>query len=138
MTATVASVDLKSRTLALHGPGGHLETLHVDDAVPSLGLVRKGDRVRVSYHRAAELTVRKVKPGARAEKTPRGRSLVARIAALNPKEGTVTIEQPGGRSMTLEVDDFSHFEGLRMGDPVAMTYTEARAVSVERVRPTGK
>lgn len=124
LTGRVVSVDLKTRMLALRGPGGHVKTVHVDEAVTALTEVKKGDRVRITYHRAAEVSVRKV-DHPRANPAPVAGRLhlvvTAPIATINRKERTVTLKREGS-PMTIDVEDLSHFDKLKVGDLVELTY----------------
>jgi hypothetical protein len=54
------------------------------------------------------------------------------IDAIDKEKGTVTLKGPKGRTITLDVQDKSKFDVIKVGDPVVATYTEAVAFQVRK------
>jgi hypothetical protein len=152
VTATVTAIDLPERLVTLRGPKGNLFTVQADEEVRNLPQVEVGDRVVVRYYEAiaAELassgeeasaaaTAMRAPPGAKP-----GAGLGQRVTAtveivdVDPATHTVSFTDPDGIAQTIavrdpEMQDF--VETLKAGDEVAVTYTEALAISVEPASP---
>src|SRR5262245_12182409 len=77
------------------------------------------------------------KSSASAEKMP-GRGVAqavtvrGTISAIDKDKGTVTLKGPKGREVTLDVQDKSKFDVIKVGDPVVATYAEAIAIQVKK------
>lgn len=54
------------------------------------------------------------------------------ITAVDKENKTISIKGEGGRTLTLDVQDPSKFETVKVGDPVVGTYYEAVAVQVRK------
>jgi hypothetical protein len=54
------------------------------------------------------------------------------ISAIDKEKSTVTLKGPKGRTITLDVQDPSKLDVLKVGDPVVGTYIEAIAVEVKK------
>ena len=149
ITATVEAIDLKKRLVTLRGPEGNSETIHVDDSVKNLPQVRKGDQVVATYYESVAVRVMKpgtAKPGitgaeglerAKPGEKPAGVgtrtvTLTATITAIDRKKQTATLKGPKGKSVTVHVKDPTRLEGVKVGDLVEITYTEALAIAVEK------
>jgi hypothetical protein len=156
ISATVESIDLPKRLVSLRAPNGEKATVEVSPEVRNLEQVRAGDKVVVRYYEALAATFKK-----RGESTTIGRvdqkDAVARaepgqkpgaavgtavsttvvIEAVDRDRNTVSFTGPAGLLRTVNVVDPSaqkFISGLKKGDEVEITYTEALAISVE---PTG-
>ncbi len=151
-TATVTAIDLPERLVTLRGPEGNLFTVQASEEVRNLPQLEVGDRVVVRYHEAiaaemakpgqeasASATAMRAPPGAR----PGGElaqeiTTMVEITDLDPATHTVSFTDPDGLSQTIAVQDpemQDFVETLKVGDEVAITYTEALAISVEPASP---
>jgi len=152
LTATVQAIDLAKREVTLKGPLGNEVTFSVDQRVKRLDEVKVGDQVRADYYVSIAAEVRKPTPEEEkdplvvldaAGKAPPGTSpaagglrrfkVVATIEGLDRPTETVTVKGPRGRYLTTRVADPSRLTQVHIGDHVVITYTEALAVSVEKV-----
>lgn len=73
------------------------------------------------------------KPGA----TPAGVgarevTVTVSIEAIDTKRHTVTFKGPAGNLATIKAENPKNLEKVKVGDRVAITYSEALAVSVEK------
>lgn len=143
--ATVQSVDLATRKITLKGPHGNTFTCAVDERVRNLPQVKEGDRVALTYREAA--AVRVVKKAEQAEQDevvvqapagekPKGgvvreASMTAEIVAIDKARGTVTLRASDGDVTTVTVRRPERLAGLKVGDLLWISYSEALAVSVE-------
>jgi Cu/Ag efflux protein CusF len=145
---TVDAIDKEKGTVTLKGPKGRTVTLEVRDPA-KLEAVKVGDPVVATYVEAVAFQVRKAgtaAPGASVQETrvgskpgetpagAIGREVTATvtITALDKKAGTVTIKGPLGNTETFKVKDPKNLEGVKVGDLVDITYTQALAVALEK------
>lgn len=152
ITATVEKIDLKNRLVTLKGPQGNEVTIHVDKRVKNLPQVKKGDEVVVDYlesiavdlHKAGEPPevaaaggIATAKPG----EMPGGIAVkrvraTATISAIDAAKSSVTLTGPRGNAFPVKVKDASRLEGLKVGDAVDVTYTQALAIAVKKPTKT--
>ena len=80
-------------------------------------------------------------PAAPAPAKPEGKPAVGEarqvkvrgtISAIDKEKSTVTLKGPKGRTITLDVQDPTKLDVLKVGDPVVGTYIEAIAVEVKK------
>lgn len=154
VSATVEKLDLDKRLLSLRDEAGEVFTVEVSPEVRNLAQVREGDRVVAQYYQA--LGVRLSTPdspeaatidlaGERAEPGERpagaiGTRLTIPVTIVSAREDgkVVTFYREDGLLRVLEVKRPAAQEfvrGLKEGDKVEITYTEAVAVAVEPVSP---
>jgi hypothetical protein len=148
VTATVAAIDVPGRLVTLRGPEGKLFTVEAGEEVRNLPQVEVGDRVVVRYYEAIAAQV--AEPGqetsasATAMRTPLGAkpgaglaqevTATVKIRALDLAKHTVSFTDPEGLAQTITVQEpqmRDFIKTLKVGDEVAVTYTEALAISVE-------
>ena len=75
--------------------------------------------------------------GAKSEAKPavgEARQVTVRgtISAIDKEKSTVTLKGPKGRTITLDVNDPTKLDVLKVGDPVVGTYIEAIAIEVKK------
>jgi hypothetical protein len=152
VTATVAAIDVPARLVTLRDPEGNLFTVQAGEEVRNLPQVEVGDRVVVRYYEAVAAQV--AKPGqkasasATATRAPVGAkpgaglaqqvTATVKIVALDLANHTVSFTDPEGLAQTITVQEpkmRDFIKTLKVGDEVAVTYTEALAISVEPASP---
>jgi hypothetical protein len=153
-TATVVSVDAATRMVRLRGAEGRSWVVQAGPDVRNFGQVKVGDLVKVRYTEAVAAEV--VKPGTGVTSTAATAALqraevgaqpgatgtmsmkgVVKVAALDTVNNTVDISTSDGTVRRIKVVDPKAQEfirGLRVGDEVQLTFSEALAVSVEPAR----
>lgn len=153
-TATVEAIDPATRLVRLRGADGRTRVVQAGPDVRNFGQVKVGDVVRVRYTEAIAAEVVKPgtgvtstgpalstqraavgeRPGASATVSMQG---VVRVAAVDTATDTVDIVGHDGVARRIKVVDPKAREfirGLRAGDEVQLTFTEAIALSVEPAR----
>jgi hypothetical protein len=94
-----------------------------------------------SVYATAALGQTSTAPAAPAPAKPEGKpamgearqvKLNGTISAIDKEKSTVTLKGPKGRTITLDVQDPSKLDALKVGDPVVGTYIEAIAVEVKK------
>jgi len=151
VTAVVESIDLAKRAVLLRGPKGGLQTVFVGEQVRNLDQVKAGNRVTIAYREAWAADI--VAPG-----TPGG-APAAVLGAVRAPQGAMPAGAVGGqvqtrvmiRSVDLENNMVTFvrpdglvrmvavrrplgqqfIRGLKPGDEVDLTYSEALAISVQ-------
>ena len=146
---TVAAVDKDAGTVTLRGPKGRTVTIEVKDK-QKLDMIKVGDPVVAAYVEAVAFRVQKAGSGAtpgvttqetrissKPGETPAGavgREVTATvtITAIDKKARTVTVKGPQGGTETIKAKDPKNLEGLKVGDMVEITYTQALAISLDK------
>lgn len=147
VTATVASVDLATRTVELKGADGKTASIVVPASIENLDELKVGDTVTATY--AVALAAEILKPGEQAApaavsaaKQGGGEivsaqqvSALVKIDSIDLATNSVTLTGPKGNTRTLKVkrpELQEKLKTLKPGDQVQITYTEAMAITVER------
>jgi len=153
LQATVKSIDYKTRQAVLEGEAGQLVTIEASEEVARFDQVRAGDKVKAEYwayvsaefreptpaEKAAPLVVL-AKAGKAPADFPPGAAIGALVRAVVTVEAIVrptsevTIRGPRGQYLTLPVQDKKLLEDLQVGETAVVTYAEALAFSLEKVR----
>jgi hypothetical protein len=150
-TATVESVDQAARVVVLRDAKKNPIVVYAGPEIRNLAQIKTGDRVVVRYQEAILAEV--VKPGTGATGIERSGATVRAAPGERPYSGTVEqvrttvkiyevdpyanvveVTGPSGYNRRISVMDPNAREfirGLKPGDEVEMTFTEARAISVE-------
>jgi hypothetical protein len=146
-TATVVSVDQKTREVTLKDDQGRVFSFVAGKEVKNLPQVKPGDIVTATYREGLVYEVKKggtagtstttTTMGARPGSMPAGviaerTTVTVKINAIDPKVPSVTFTGPAGNTYTMKVKDPSMLQGVTAGDTVDITYVEAYAIKVER------
>ena len=147
VTATVTKIDQKTREVTLKAEDGEEYSFVASDDVKNLAQVKQGDVVTVTYAEALAYEVKKggqaVAPatavaGGSAAPGMKPKGAIARqttvtvlITAIDSKVPSVTFQGPKGNTRTIKVLHPEKLQGVKVGDTVEITYTEALAVKVE-------
>ena len=149
---TVEAIDKENHTVTLKGPKGGTLTLTVQDP-KKLEAVKVGDPVVARYYESLAIQVRKAgqaTPGASSQEavvsskpgeTPGGAvgrqvTVTVTITSIDAKAQTVTVKGPRGNVETVKVRDPKNLVGVKVGDLVELTYTQALAIALDK--PAGK
>jgi ribosomal 50S subunit-recycling heat shock protein len=145
-TATVTKINQKTREVTIKMEDGMEHDFVAGPEVKNLAQVKKGDVITIKYTEALAYQVREhgapgvttteastsaakgERPAAAAAKQT---TVTVKITAIDPTVPTVTFMGPRGHSETIHVKDPEKLKGVKVGDMVDITYTEAIAISVE-------
>jgi hypothetical protein len=149
MKATVQDVDPEKKTVTLKGQDGNIVHLTLPNA-RNLSQLKKGDVVTADFYQSTAVAL--AKPG----ETPTGRQEeeflavpekgqmpggtavrtikeTATIEKINAKKREVTLRGAEGNTVKLKVDPrVTNLDQFKKGDQIAVTYTEAVAISVAK------
>ena len=147
ITAKVAKIDHKTREVTLKADDGQEYSFVASEEARNLDQVQVGDVVTITYAEAFVYEVQKggqaadqgtVVAGGRAAAGEKPAGVIAQetkvtvwITAIDPKVPSVTFKGPGGNTRTIKVLHPEKLEGVKVGDTVEVTYTEALAISVD-------
>jgi ribosomal protein S1 len=146
VTATVLKVNQKTREVTIKTKDGKEHTFVAGDNVKNLAQVKKGDIITAVYTEAIAYEVKKhgtagvqtttaaasAKPGEKpAGGVAQQTTVTVTITAIDKKAETVTFMGPRGNKETVKVRDPKNLNGVKIGDMVDITYTEALAIRVD-------
>ena len=150
-TATVEAIDQSTREVVLRDAQGHQMLVKVGPEVRNLAQVKPGDRVVVRFTEGfaaevvkpgtgvagvqADTTVARAAPGERpAAGVEQQIRTTVTVYDVDPYANTIEVTGPRGYNRRLKVKDPQAIEfirGLKKGDEVEVTFSEALAISVE-------
>jgi hypothetical protein len=158
---TVEDIDRNHRTLAVRSPDGERTTMSVPADMQGFEKLKKGDKIDVDYYRSVAVSVLPAGSAAAANQpreqsqrmmnghangggnsgggtAMKGRQITssAEVVSVNRRDNSMQVKGPGGKTQTVNVQDPSlqkKMQGLKPGDVVQVTYTEA---VVAAVRPS--
>ncbi len=148
LTATVDSVDAKTRTVVLKNDQGQLAPMKVGKDVPNFGKIKKGDIFVVEYAQAVAVglvaapkgtqpgvsATRTVKVQDQANKKPFAEEIdtiyaTAKIKSIDAKARTAELTTPDGKTLKVKVDKaVLGLENFKVGDEVLVEYVQDMAV----------
>ena len=148
-TATIQAIDSTKRLVTLRDEKGQDDTYSVSPDFKRFNELKVGDTVKMEYHEAVVLEIRKPgeKPSAGAVSAmergkgalPSGRLSVqdtatVTVKAIDPAVPSVTVATSDGRTVTRKVENKKNLEGVKVGDLVDITYSRALVMSIERAK----
>lgn len=145
-TATITAINHTTRVVTLKDAQGNVEDIVCGPGVKRFNELKVGDSVTFSYHAAVVYQI--VKPGEKPGAAPAGAAVVrgqgvkpsgavtqqkkatVTVEAIDVAAPSVTVKTADGHTMTAQVEDKKHLEGLKVGDQIEVTFTEAFMVTV--------
>lgn len=146
--ATVKDIDYKTRKVTLQSIDGDEFSFIAGDKIKNLDQIKKGDTVVANYTEAVVVeighqgkakapTSTTVTKSARPGSKPQGgitRQVTTSviISAIDKKTPSVTFKNADGETETFKVIHPERLQGVKVGDKIDITYTEALALKVEK------
>jgi hypothetical protein len=148
-TATIQAIDKANRLVTIKDESGAEDTVYVGPDVKRFDEVKVGDKVKLTYNESLVMQVRK--PGDPAP-TAGGQTNVARstgapgvtlsrqqttsveVLAIDQKLPSITVKTADGRTVTRKVEDRKNLEGVKVGDKIDITYTQAVVLALEPMK----
>ena len=150
LTATVVKVDQDTRMITLRSTDGEEATIEAGPEIKNLAQLHAGDVVTAHFQRALALELLpagSASTGVAVEGgvvgAPKGEkpgmtgghsvTIVAKLAAVDMKNHTVTLQGDNGEKQVIEVKDparQARMSQLKVGEMVRITYVEALAITV--------
>ena len=140
-------IDYATRLITLRDADGNVDIMLCGPEVQRFDALKVGDKVTFRYYESVVFQIRK--PGdttprpadnAGVVRTPGERpgatmsqQMTARVTveAIDMKVPSVTVRTEDGRKMAHKVENARNLEGVKVGDRVEITYTQALAISVK-------
>jgi Cu/Ag efflux protein CusF len=147
-TATIEAISHDTREITLKTQDGQMETMVAGPEIKRFGELKIGDTVTFRYMESTAFVIRKAgqpAPVAPSSDTAMSRGTGARpsgtiskqqtatvtIKAIDLKVPSVTVLTDEKKTVSFKVDNVKNLEGLKVGDKVDITYTEAIMISVK-------
>jgi Cu/Ag efflux protein CusF len=148
-SATITAINHSARVVTLKDAQGNLEDFQCGPEITRFNELKVGDTVTFSYHAAVVLQV--ARPGDKSA-APAGAAVtrgqgakpsgaVTRqqkasviVEAIDQTAPSVTVRTAKGHKMTALIEDKKNLEGLKVGDKVDITFTEALMVTVDSAK----
>ena len=145
-TLTITAIDQKTRSVTLKSANGDEDTYTVGPAVQRFNQLKVGDRINATYQEALVFEVRK--PGATSTaggttaageryKNQVGGAIGAAhtttvtVKAVNMTTPSITVVTADGHAMTRTIQDKKNLEGVKPGDKIDITYSEALIMTAD-------
>ena len=151
ITAVITDIDYDSRDITLEGPLGNTITLEAGEEVTRLKEFKKGDFVVATYAAsisgelrapteaelaepwveldAAAIAEEAMDPGVAVGNVIRA---VCTVEGMNRASRTVTVLDPKGDFHIIGDVDPAKMEGVKIGDTVIITFSQAIALTLEK------
>jgi hypothetical protein len=146
-SATITAINKTTRVVTVKDEKGVAEDIRCGPEVLRFDELKVGDTVTFSYNAAVVYEIAKpgAAPAAAASETstvrgqgvkPSGaftnqQKLTVTVVSIDPAGTSVTVKKPDGQNMVAQVKDKKNIEGLKAGDQVNITFTEALMVTVD-------
>ena len=146
VTATIKAIDAATRSVTLRAENGDEDTFTVGPEVVRFDQLKAGDTITASYYESLVFQV--LKPGAPAP--PSGTGLAAgrlkavpggaigrqetttvTVKAVDVNVPSITVTTADGRTLTRKIAEKKNLDGVKAGDKIEITYTQAVVVSAE-------
>jgi Cu/Ag efflux protein CusF len=144
---TIEAIDHENRLVTLKDSEGLVDVVAAGPEIKRFSELKVGDKVTFRYYESALIAVRakgQAAPTATGEPTltrgtgakPSGtlaKQVTASVVvtAIDAKVPSITVRAGNGAKMSFKVEDKKNIEGVKVGDTIDITYTQALAVSVE-------
>jgi len=157
LTATVKTINHKTREVTLVDPAGHEVTLVVSERVKRLDQVKVGDTLTVDYFvtifgelrpptaeekanpiMAVEAAARAPQNDAPGAGMAEAVKVVTTVKAVDLTNMLVTLQGPMGDSTTIRAKRPEKVKQLKVGDTIVITYAEALVVSLAKAESTSE
>ena len=149
-TATIQAIDQTKRTVTLRNEKGEEDTYSVSPAIARFNELKVGQKVRMTYYES--MVFQLLKPGQapnpasyesalnRAKSAlPAGtvatqEKMTVTVNSVDLAVPSITVTTMNGRVITRKVDDKKNLEGVKAGDKIEITYTQAFVTAVEEAK----
>jgi hypothetical protein len=149
-TATIQAIDSTLHTVTLRNDKGEEDTFAVGPAVARFNELKVGDKVKMTYYESLVFQVRK--PGDASNQASYDAALTrakgerpagtvttqekrtVTVKAVDPSVPSITVVTEGGRNITRKIEDKKDLEGVKVGDRIDITYTQALLTEIAPVK----
>ncbi len=149
-SAVIQQIDYTSRIISYRTTDGKDDTMWAPPSLARFSELKVGDRMNLTYYESTAYEVRKpgappIVPSDKTSLTPTPGALpggtIARqatasviVKAVDPGVPSITVTTADNRTITRKVAQKSYLDGVKPGDRIDITYTEAVLASFERAK----
>ena len=145
-TLTITAIDQAKRSVTLKSANGDEDTYTVGPAVQRFNQLKVGDKINATYQESLVFEVRKqgatgtaggTTAAAERYKNQVGGAIGAAhtttvtVKAVNMTEPSITVVTADGHAMTTKIQDKKNLEGVKPGDRIDITYSEALIMTAD-------
>src|SRR5512139_1573943 len=140
-TFTIVAIDATNRIVTLKDKDGYVDSIYAGPEVQRFNELKVGDKVTVKYYESVVYQIQKPdaasapageQAGIVRSKGPKPGGTISRqmtatvtVTAIDMKVPSVTIKMDDGSISSFKVEDKKNLEGVKVGDRVQITYTQA-------------
>jgi hypothetical protein len=146
-TVTIQAIDTTTRAVTIRDSSGDEDILFAPPEVKRFNELKVGQQLAITYYESLVFAV--APAGKKAQGladssgiTPRAGALpggtvtrqitaTVEVAAVDMTTPSITIKTKDGRTITRKVDNVKNITGVKAGDSIDITYTQAALLSVE-------
>ncbi len=146
-TFTIVAIDQTNRVVTLKDKDGYTESIYAGPEVRRFNELEVGDTVTFRYYESVVYQIQK--PDATSAPAGEQAGIVRRtgpkpggtisrqitatvtVTAIDIKVPSITITMDDGSVSSFKVENKKNLEGVKVGDRVRITYTQALAIGVE-------
>ncbi len=148
-TATIEAIDKANRLVTIKDEKGAEDTVYVGPEVKRFDEVKVGDKIRLTYTESIVMQVRKPGDpaptsgdktqavrgtGAPSATISREQTTTVEVLAIDQKLPSITVKTADGRTVTRKVEERKNLEGVKVGDKIDITYTQAVVLALEPLK----
>jgi Cu/Ag efflux protein CusF len=149
-TVTIQAIDHATRSVTLRNENGDEDTFTVGPEVKRFDQLKVGDTIRATYYESVVFQLRKpgdtsaasgaTLAGGRMKDVPGGalgaqQTTTVTVKAVDMAVPSITVTTADGRTLTRRIGDKKNLEGVKPGDRIDITYTQALVVNAEPAKP---
>lgn len=148
ITAKIEAIDRTERLVTLTDKDGDTETLYCGPEVKRFDELKVGDTVTFRYYESVAMAIRKpgqpsglpqqTEPAVTRGTGPRPGGTIAQqatatvtVKAIDAKAPSIVVLTEDGRTLDFAVENKKNLDGVKAGDKVEITYTQAVTISVK-------
>jgi Cu/Ag efflux protein CusF len=147
LTAKIVAIDHDSRVVTLQDAKGNTQSIQVGPAVKRFDALQVGQTVTFTYQESMAMSISKPGTTVAAQGTPtvtsdagalpggtisQVQTATVTITAIDMKTPSITVKTSDGRTISMLVKHPENLAGLKVGDAVSITYSQALAISVSQ------
>ena len=148
--ATIQAVDTAKRLLTIKDEAGIEDTVYAGPEVKRFNELKVGDKIKVQYTESVVLQLRKpgdpVKGDTDAASAAAGTgkspsvglaqqlTTTVTVVSVDEKTPALTVKTSDGRTLTRKVENRKNLEGVKAGDRIDITYTQAAVAEIVPVK----
>jgi hypothetical protein len=144
-TVTITGIDSTTRRVTVRNAKGEEQTVAVGPSVQRFNELKVGQQVQTRYYESLVFAVHPPKqtpkgttgtvditPSAGAPGVTAATQMVTTVTvtAVDPKAASITVRTDDGRIVSRKADNPKNLEGVKVGQQIDITYTEAVIVEV--------